>query len=467
MKTGALQTLCALLAALGGPAVLAGELTRYHRVDEVMDWGAATTRLIVELGADASRGAVGADTFDVHVRRRDPRLAEPLLEEGAREVVEAYVSDEGGTPVPSGRYATLVMAVGPTLSLGNALNFAQDPATGSHFNAWTENAYTITQQEPIDGIEDLVATEMGEYTRLGIDDFVFDTASYRDPEYGPTEIRYAHWSPPADDGRNPLIVWLHGGGEGGTDPTIPLAANRAPAFVADDLQAVFGGAYVLVPQSPTWWMHGPAGTRGSNEKQDALSIYTRAVQNLVEDFVADRKDVDADRVYVAGASNGGWLTVRLLLDYPHYYAAAVAVCEPLNLDYVSEEELRGIVDVPLWLVTAATDRLVKPEEFPVPLYTTLRTLGAKDVHLTLLPRVEDMSGEYVAADGTPHEYDGHWSWIPFYNDHLALIEDADGVEGGAGQLYGPIAKTVDNVGGRDVVTVMEWLAAQSRQSIPS
>ncbi|HEX5788223.1 MAG TPA: hypothetical protein VFY03_08585, partial [Woeseiaceae bacterium] len=72
-----------------------------------------------------------------------------------------------------------------------------------------------------------------------------------------------------------------------------------------------------------------------------------------------------------------------------------------------------------------------------------------------------MSGEYVAADGTPHEYDGHWSWIPFYNNHLAYIE------GVGGQLYGPLAQAVDEVGGSDVVTVMEWLAAQSRQSIPS
>ena len=78
-------------------------------------------------------------------------------------------------------------------------------------------------------------------------------------------------------------------------------------------------------------MRGPTGQGGSNEKKDALSIYTRAMQDLVESFVSERPDIDADRIYVAGASNGGWLTTRLVLDYPDYYAAALPVAEPINL----------------------------------------------------------------------------------------------------------------------------------------
>lgn len=67
-----------------------------------------------------------------------------------------------------------------------------------------------------------------------------------------------------------------------------------------------------------------------------------------------------------------------------------------------------------------------------------------------------MSGEYTSEDGSPHEYSGHWSWIPTYNNDLVYIE------GGGGQIYGPIAEEVDTVGGGDVVSVMEWLAAQSK-----
>ncbi|MDH3389943.1 MAG: peptidase, partial [Gammaproteobacteria bacterium] len=61
---------------MGSSAVFAQQAaTSYSRIDEVMDWGAATTRLIVDLGADVAKGAVGPDSFGVHVRRSDPRLA--------------------------------------------------------------------------------------------------------------------------------------------------------------------------------------------------------------------------------------------------------------------------------------------------------------------------------------------------------------------------------------------------------
>ncbi|MDH4125945.1 MAG: prolyl oligopeptidase family serine peptidase [Gammaproteobacteria bacterium] len=454
MRNFRVPTVLTILATVLSSPVFAQQ-TGYSRIDEVMDWGAATTRLIVELGAEVPTGAVDADSFSVHVSRSDRRLAQPLLEEGMRKVVEAYVSDAVGKPAGAGRYATLVMAVGPSLSLGNALNYGRDPVTGRNFNAWTENVYTITQQQPIGGIKGgLVATQMNGQTRVGIDEFEFGATSYKDEEYGVIELTFAHFSAPQDEKKNPLIIWLHGGGEGGTDPTIPLAANRATAFVSDEVQAIFGGAYVLAPQSPTRWMHGPSGQDGGAEKPDALSIYTRATQDLIESFVLQQPDVDSSRIYLAGASNGGWLTVRLVLDHPDYYAAALAVAEPLNLDYVSDEELQGIVDLPLWLVTAATDSTVDPVRFPLPLYTKLRKLGADNIHLSILPRVADMSGKYFDEHGAPHEYNGHWSWVPTYNNHLAYVA------GEGGQLYGPVAQQVNEIDGREVVTVMEWLAAQ-------
>ncbi|MEQ9021795.1 MAG: prolyl oligopeptidase family serine peptidase [Pseudomonadales bacterium] len=447
----------AMSFALFGSTVIAQESsTTYNRIDKVMDWGATTTHLIVDLGTEIRRGRVDADTFSVHVRRSDPRLEEPFLEEGTRNVVDAYISDENGNAVRRGRYATLVMEIGPSLSLGNALNYGRDPDVGRSINAWSHNEYTITQQEPIRGIDGtLIASEMDQYLQPGINQYEFDSASYEDEEYGLIEMQYAHFSPEEDSGQNPLIIWLHGGGEGGTDPTIPLAGNRADAFASEETQVYFGGAYVLVPQSPTRWMHGPTGQQGSGEKEDALSIYTDALQDLVETFVTARSDIDTDRIYIAGASNGGWMAVRLILDNPDYYAAALPVCEPLDLNYVSDEELAGITDIPIWLVTAATDETVEPELFPVPLYSQLRSLGAENIHLSFLPNVTDMTGTYQAEDGTPYEYNGHWSWIPVYNNHLAYVE-------GSGQLYGPIVQELDSVGGREVVTLMEWLAAQSK-----
>ncbi len=88
-----LRAAFAVLIGMGCAAILAQEAgTTYNRIDEVMDWGAATTRLIVDLGAEAPKGAVGPDSFSVHVSRSDPGLEEPFLEEGIRKVIEAYIS---------------------------------------------------------------------------------------------------------------------------------------------------------------------------------------------------------------------------------------------------------------------------------------------------------------------------------------------------------------------------------------
>ena len=107
MKYIKLITALAVSIGIGSSAALAQQAaTSYSRIDEVMDWGAATTRLIVDLGTEVPKGAVSADSFGVHVKRSDPRLAEPFLEEGIRNVVEAFISDADGNPVTSGRYAT-------------------------------------------------------------------------------------------------------------------------------------------------------------------------------------------------------------------------------------------------------------------------------------------------------------------------------------------------------------------------
>jgi len=67
-----LRAAFAVLIGMGCAAILAQEAgTTYNRIDEVMDWGAATTRLIVDLGAEAPKGAVGPDSFSVHVTRSD------------------------------------------------------------------------------------------------------------------------------------------------------------------------------------------------------------------------------------------------------------------------------------------------------------------------------------------------------------------------------------------------------------
>ena len=430
--------------------------TTYNRIDEVTDWGAATTMLIVDLQAEVPQGSVDPESFSVVVTRSDARLETPLLEEGERIVVDAYISDAEGNPVETGTFAALVMEIGPQVSLGAALNYGLDPVANRNFNAWTQNDYVITQENAIGDIEGgLVATEMDQYWRPLLDEFELASVTYEDEEYGTIDLTYAHYSPAEDGGAHPLIVWLHGGGEGGTDATIPLAANKATVFASEDVQAYFDGAYILVPQAPTRWMDTGLPT---DRRMGIESIFTRAVQDLVENYVAENPAIDTNRIYLGGLSNGGYLTIRLILDNPDYYAAAIAVAEPFVSDAASDAQLLKIVDLPIWFVTAATDQTVSADQYPLKLYNRLLQLGAPNTYMSFLPRVLDESGLYMDEEGAPYEYNGHWSWIYVYNNVLAQVMVGDTV---GGQLFGQIVREAGE--DESIVTIMEWLAAQVKE----
>lgn len=204
-------------------AVLAKEVdtkaTSYTTVTEIYDWGAAITNVIVDLGQPVQQGSLNKDNFSVFVSRSDDRVETPLLDEGYRTITKAYVSDEKGNLVENGKYAVLEMEVGPNVSLGSPLNY-YDGA-----NVWIHCDYRITQTKDIISgstkISGLVANIDLGGTRKVVDDFKIGEG-----KYDSIKLTYAEYVPVKDDKKNPLIIWLHGGGEGGTDATIPISANK-------------------------------------------------------------------------------------------------------------------------------------------------------------------------------------------------------------------------------------------------
>ena len=101
-------------------------------------------------------------------------------------------------------------------------------------------------------------------------------------------------------------------------------------------------------------MDSGAGTIADDNK----TIYSAAVKQLVDEIIASHADtIDTNRIYVGGLSNGGFMTCRLLADYPGFFAAGVGVCAPWEDDYATPEELATIAKTPLWLVQVARYRL--------------------------------------------------------------------------------------------------------------
>lgn len=160
--------------------------------------------------------------------------------------------------------------------------------------------------------------------------------TYTDEEFGDITLQYANYSPKQDDKKNPLIIWLHGMGEGGEDPDLVLLGNKVTNLAKDPIQSYFEGAYVLAPQSPTFWLDNGTGSM----TEDGNSMYTRALMDTIDTYVKNNDDIDTERIYIGGCSNGGFMTMRMIMSYPEYFAAAYPICDAMYDAFITDEDIQ-------------------------------------------------------------------------------------------------------------------------------
>ena len=183
--------------------------------------------------------------------------------------------------------------------------------------------------------------------------------------------------PKSDDAdrRYPLVIFLHGSGERGTDPR-DVARHGPPRLIAEGRGGLLDNAIVVSPQCPPgqWWPFKVA-----------------ALKAFLDHLTAEYR-VDPDRVYVVGLSMGGFGAITWAASEPDRFAAVVSVCGG-----GLAEQARAIRTIPTWLYHGTADRVV-PVGGSVQIYETMRDAGTTDVHLTLYERV------------------GHDSWTPAFEE---------------------------------------------------
>ena len=154
-------------------------------------------------------------------------------------------------------------------------------------------------------------------------------------------LPYRQHSPTAADGvRYPLVVFLHGAGEVGTD-------NEKQVKTENDVIPItryamkHGDAFVLAPQCPgasgsdyslTW-----SGANWNNCPMTRLDTPTKpmaALVRLITDFVAENP-VDPTRIYVTGLSMGGFGTWDLASRMSDTFAAVMPCCGGADPDAAS------------------------------------------------------------------------------------------------------------------------------------
>jgi predicted peptidase len=167
----------------------------------------------------------------------------------------------------------------------------------------------------------------------------------------------------------PLVLFLHGGGETGTDlekvkvhgpPKLVAAGKELPCVVVSPQTRRFGW-------DPT------------------------ALHALLDEITAAYK-IDRDRVYVTGMSMGGMGTWALAASRPERFAAIVPICGGGN-----PADAKKLKDLPVRIFQGGKDAVVRPNTAEA-MIKALKDAGAKDADLTVYPDA------------------GHDSWTQTYED---------------------------------------------------
>lgn len=422
-------------------------IMKYRTITEVFDFGPYISKIILDTEHELKGAHLSTNLFSVYARQSSVQedfewplfMGKPLNEqmEGTRKITGLYLSDSEGSPSDSGTYLTLCLYCDPREGYGSIVRF------NGQFNVFVNTSYTITQTAPIltptETIKNMEFTEScGNRILYGE---LLKTGTFSHPSLS---LSYVYYEPEQEqDEQIPLLIWLHGAGEGGAEPLIAAIGNKVVNLISPEIQKIFGKSYLLAPQCPTMWMDDGTG----EYTQDGSSKYTATVDELIRTFLDSHPSIDRTRVYLGGDSNGGFMTMKLLQYDESPYAAAFPVCEALDDRALSDDDIHRLKNVPIWFTHAKNDPVVDPERYVLATYKRLMAAGAANVHFTFWDRIEDTTGLAPEADGSPYQYSGHWAWIPMLNNQCRLDFDGQPV----------------TINGKPV-SLLEWLAAQKRTS---
>ena len=363
---------------------------QYSLNAKIFDYGQNIVSIEIDTkgqGKDIQNKQIDKDTFKVFAKGTLPKDAGIVLDdktkslgtfEVEREIENIYVNDKGNIVIN--------LKYGKDVVGANTLSYVTGDVSR---NVLMDLEYRVEQKKEIKGYK------AGFYRQGKIVDEEADKFVAAKSKSG---VNYQYFKPVnKDDGKkHPLIIWFHGNGEGGykdyqNNVSQKLANRGAVAFAEDKTQKIFGGAYVVAPQADDTWYNNY--TKG----------YIKSVKAMIDEF-ASENNVDKNRIYIFGASAGGYMSFRMMIEYPDYFAAFSTSAAALDKAATSggvattTQDLMKIRNKPLWMVHAQNDPTISYENTSKRVYDVLSKYGAI---LSSYPNVK--IGET--------EYNGHWSWI--------------------------------------------------------
>jgi predicted peptidase len=157
----------------------------------------------------------------------------------------------------------------------------------------------------------------------------------------------------ADAATYPLVIFLHGGGERGTDNEKQLV-HGVPRFATMERREQYP-CFLIAPQCPDGQKWVEVDWTAEHHTQPAdPGVVGQLTLALIEKTIKVLP-IDRNRVYLTGMSMGGYGTWDLLARRPDLFAAGVPVCGGGD-----EATAERMAHIPVWAFHGALDTVVKP-----------------------------------------------------------------------------------------------------------
>lgn len=174
-------------------------------------------------------------------------------------------------------------------------------------------------------------------------------------------VRYRLFTPEKSSAPLPLVIVLHGSSGKGTDNKTQILAGTGAlgaGIWATPERQKDNPCYVLAPQCPPgeMWTHTASWTSPTHPFNPEPTPSLAGVIALLDDLLKTQP-IDPARLYLVGASMGGYGTFEWLVHEPGRFAAAIPICGGMP-----EGQAAKLKNTPLWIFRGENDNIVPVAE---------------------------------------------------------------------------------------------------------
>ncbi len=193
-------------------------------------------------------------------------------------------------------------------------------------------------------------------------------------------LRYLLYLPTAyatSEAAFPLLLFLHGGGESGSD--IEQVKRHGPPRMIEE-----GHSFPMIVVSP--------------QNPELKGFWDEDLLAELLDDLETRLRVDRKRIYLTGLSRGAYGAWRLAMEHPDRFAALVPISGAAPAPYGN-----WLKDMPIWVFHGAKDPVIPVAESE-DIVRTIRNSG-RTIHFTVYPEAGHDAWTQAYADPAL------WSWL--------------------------------------------------------